>query len=124
VERPARSHLLLPLLQRALAHARSATDAILPLSAGEQADVELVDLQVRAVAAYNGGRRSRILINPAVAFPLTDLLYVICHEAYPGHITEVVLKEAALVEQRGCLEQQARFLLTPAYVVSEGAEAR
>jgi hypothetical protein len=118
---PGRSHLLTPFLQRALAHARALTHAMLPLPADEDVDIaHVVDRPAWAVAAYQGGHRSRILVNPRVPFPLPDLFYVLCHEGYPGHLTEILLKEEALVDRRGCLEQHARFLLTPAFVVSEG----
>ncbi|HKF74879.1 MAG TPA: hypothetical protein VKF59_01950 [Candidatus Dormibacteraeota bacterium] len=117
---PGRSHLLTALLQRALAHARQLTHAMLPLPADEDVDIAHVDQPAWAVAAYEGSHRSRILVNPLVPFPLPDLFYVLCHEGYPGHLTEILLKEEALVDRRGCLEQQARFLLTPGFVVSEG----
>jgi hypothetical protein len=64
--------------------------------------------------------RSTIFINGSLPFNLADLLYVVAHEGHPGHIAESLLKEIHLVEQRGYLDHQMRFMLSPSFVVSEG----
>jgi hypothetical protein len=115
------AHLLPRFMQRALSHARQRTRAMLPLPADEEVEIAPVfDRPVRGLADYLGKHRSRILINPDIPFPLPDLFYVLCHEGYPGHLTEIMLKEEALIRQCGYLEHQVQFLLTPAFVVSEG----
>lgn len=118
---PEKAHLLPSFLHRALMEARLRTQAIVPLPADEQVEIQtIVDRPVRAVACYLGNHRSRICLNPAVPFPLTDLFYVLCHEGYPGHLAEAVLKDEALIQQRGYLEQRVSFLYTPPFVISEG----
>jgi hypothetical protein len=72
------------------------------------------------MAHYLGNHQSRILINPDIPFNLADLLYVVCHEAYPGHLAELILKEEHLIKRQGYHEQQVSFLLTPPFVISEG----
>ena len=45
---------------------------------------------IRALADYRGNHQSRILINPDYPFNIADLLYVVCHEAYPGYLAELI----------------------------------
>ncbi len=114
-------HLLLVFLQRGLDEVRRRTRELVPLPADEQVEVQpVVDRPVRAIACYLGNHCSRIYLNPAVPFPLTDLFYVLCHEGYPGHLAEAVFKDEALVGQRGYLEQRVGLLSTPPLVISEG----
>lgn len=114
-------HLLPVFLQRGLDEVRRRTQKLVSLPVDEQVEIQpVVDRPVRAIACYLGNHRSRIHLNPAVPFPLTDLFYVLCHEGYPGHLAEAVLKDEALVQQRGYLEQRVGFLSTPPFVISEG----
>ncbi|MBV2366539.1 hypothetical protein [Streptomonospora nanhaiensis] len=53
-------------------------------------------------------------------FNLADLLYLVSHEVYPGHIAESMLKERHLVERRGLLDHRVRFMVSPPFVLSEG----
>jgi hypothetical protein len=53
-------------------------------------------------------------------FNLADLLYVACHEGYPGHLAEIVLKEQHLAKEKCYVEELVSFLPTPRFVVSEG----
>ncbi|MBV9791771.1 MAG: hypothetical protein JOZ51_26515 [Chloroflexi bacterium] len=116
-----RSHLLPRLIQRALDEARQRTNALIDLPDADQVTIEAIrDQPVRAMAHYLGNGRSRLLINPDYPFNLADLLYIVCHEAYPGHIAELCLKEEYLIRQQGVREQQVSFLLTPPFVISEG----
>ncbi|MBO0781811.1 MAG: hypothetical protein J2P37_23585 [Ktedonobacteraceae bacterium] len=118
---PEKAHLLPSFLQRALMETKRRTQALVPLPADEQTEIQTItDQPVRAVACYLGNHRARIHLNPAVPFPLSDLFYVLCHEGYPGHLAEAMLKEEALVQQRGYLEQRASLLYTPPFVISEG----
>lgn len=118
---PERAHLLPIFLQRGLTEIRRRTQALVPLPADERVEIQtVVDRPVRAIACYLGNHRSRIFLNPAVPFPLTDLFYVLCHEGYPGHLAEAVLKDEFLVQQKGYLEQRVGLLATPPYVISEG----
>ncbi|QBD75965.1 hypothetical protein EPA93_08080 [Ktedonosporobacter rubrisoli] len=117
----AKKHLLPMFLQRALDEARKRTRALVPFPADEQAEIKTItDQPVRAIACYLGNKRSCIYLNPAVPFPLTDLFYVLCHEGYPGHLAEAVLKDEELIKKRGYLEQRVGLLYTPPFVISEG----
>jgi hypothetical protein len=118
---PEKAHLLPALLQRGLAEVRRRTRELVALPADEQVDIQtVVDRPIWAIACYLGNHRSRIYINPAVPFPLTDLFYVLCHEGYPGHLAEALLKDEVLVRQQGYLEQRVGALSTPPFVISEG----
>lgn len=97
------------------------TQALIPLSADTHTEIQtLVDRPTRAMARYLGNHRSRIYLNPAVPFPLSDLFYVLCHEGYPGHLAEFVLKDEFLIQRRGYLEERVLLPCSPRYVVSEG----
>ena len=109
------------LVRRAVAEARRRTQAVVALPEDEEVDCRLVGgVGFLAAGAHHGGTRSTIYVNREVPFNLADLLYVVTHEGHPGHIAESVLKEARLVPRPGGHDQQARFLVTPQFVVSEG----
>ncbi|WP_031507889.1 hypothetical protein [Streptomyces megasporus] len=110
-----------PLVDRAVAETRRRTSAIVPLPDGEEVRCRIVpDALFRGAGDYEGGLRSTLYIGGGRPFNLADLLYVVAHEGHPGHIAESLLKERALVEGRGFLDQQVRFMLAPAFVISEG----
>jgi hypothetical protein len=46
-----------------------------------------------------------------------DLLYVVAHEGFPGHIAESLLKDIHLADRP---EHRIRFMISPPFVVSEG----
>src|SRR5258706_4304399 len=48
------------------------------------------------------------------------LLDLVCHEGYPGHHTEFVLKERSLYRERGYMEQAIAPIICPQSVISEG----
>lgn len=103
-----------PFVDRAVGETRRRTNAVVPLPEGEVVECEVVrGAHFRAAGEYRGDLRSTIHINGDVPFNLADLLYVVAHEGHPGHIAEAVLKERFP-------DQHVRFLLTPAFVVSEG----
>jgi hypothetical protein len=108
------------LIQQALNEARRRTSTLVEFSSTDEVSIESIEgMPIRAMAWYLGNHKAKILINPAYPFNLADLLYVICHESYPGHLAEAMLKERHLIQQ-GILEQQVNFLLTPPLVISEG----
>ncbi|ULH17573.1 hypothetical protein MF271_21215 (plasmid) [Deinococcus sp. KNUC1210] len=118
---PAQQQHLVTLIERALHESRQRTNRMIALPSDEKTTIEaLRDVPFRAVADYLGHHRSKILINQTLPFNLAELLYVVCHEGYPGHLAELVLKEAHLTEQQHFREQQINFLLTPPFVISEG----
>jgi hypothetical protein len=116
-----KGRLLPELFERAILEARRHTDAIFGLPEGEEVTFGALKGQpFLALAEYRGGLRSRVLVNTDRPFNVADLLYVACHEGYPGHIAEIVLKETRLVEEKGYVEELVSFLPTPRFVVSEG----
>jgi hypothetical protein len=117
----AKRHLLPDLIDRAVLEAKQRTQKLVPLPEDAELIVEdLPDQPFRALAMYLGNHRSKILVNQRIPFNLAELLYLVCHETYPGHIAELILKEQHLIEQKAYREQQVSFLLTPPFVISEG----
>jgi len=118
---PEKTSLLPSFFQRALTEAKLRTQTLVPLPADAQTEIQtIVDRPARAMARYLGNHRSRVYLNPAVPFPLTDLFYVLCHEGYPGHLAEFVLKDEVLIQQRGYVEEQVLLPCSPRYGISEG----
>jgi hypothetical protein len=118
---PEKAHRLPAFFQQVLTEALLRTQALVPLPADTSTEIQpLVDRPIRAMARYLGNHRSRIYLNPAVPFPLSDLFYVLCHEGYPGHLAEFVLKDECLIQQRGYLEERVLLACSPRDVISEG----
>jgi hypothetical protein len=104
------------LFERAILEARRRTDALLGLPEGEKVTFEAMNGQpFLALAEYRGGLRSRILANTERPFNVADLLYVACHEGYPGHLAEIVLKEKRLAGEKDYPEELVSFLPTPRF---------
>ena len=68
-----------------------------------------------ALAEYQGGLRSRVLVDTDRPFNVAALLYVACHEGYPGHLAEIVLKEKRLAGEKDYPEELVSFLPTPRF---------
>jgi hypothetical protein len=116
-----KARLLPALFERALLEARRRTDALVGLPAGEEVSFgALTNEPFLALAEYLGGLRSRVLVNTDRPFNSADLLYVACHEGYPGHLAEIVLKEERLAREKGYAEELLSFVPMPRVVVSEG----
>ena len=119
--RPDQVHLLPALLERAILEARRRTDALVGLPEGEEVSFGALEGgPFLALAEYLGGLRSRVLVNTNRPFNIADLLYVACHEGYPGHLAEIVMKEKHLASAKGYVEELVSFLPTPRFVISEG----
>ena len=116
-----KARLLPSLVERAVLEARRRTDALVALPEGEEVSFgALTGQPFLALAEYRGDLRSRVLVNTDRPFNLAELLYVACHEGYPGHLAEIVLKERHLADAKGYAEELVSFLPTPRFVVSEG----
>ena len=115
------SETLLPATQAFSRELRARTEELFGLPDDESvAYEEVANEPWTAFNYYLGGRRSRVALNidrPGEAFFLPVL---VAHEAYPGHHTEQVWKEALLVDEKGYVEQTISLVGTPQSVVSEG----
>lgn len=104
---------LLPLL-------RAKTAEVVALPEGEDARVEPVAGEPWwAFNYYEGGLRSRVVVNTDIPTTGLDVLQLAMHEVYPGHHAEHALKESLLG-----VEERIALVPTPQAVVAEGiAEA-
>ncbi len=66
---------------------------------------------------FAGEDHGTIYLNDSLPFNGADLLYVVAHEGFPGHIAESLLKAAHLADQP---EHGVRFMISPQFVISEG----
>jgi hypothetical protein len=69
---------------------------------------------------YLGEYKSRIDINTDQPARLPFLPGLIAHEAYPGHHTELVIKEEKLIRQRKYHEHVLTLINSPSCVIAEG----
>ena len=69
---------------------------------------------------YLGGYRSRIDINTDLPIRVNELADLIAHEGYPGHHTELTIKEKKLVRQKNYHEHTIALINSPSCVISEG----
>ena len=116
-----KSGLLLNFMQRAAAESLRRTQAFVNLPADEGIEVQMVSDKVyMGENWYLGNYRSRVELNTDLPTALNGLLDFMCHEGYPGHHTEFVLKEQRLFRERGYLEQSIFPIISPQSVISEG----
>ena len=112
--------LLPELIGQTLVEVRQRTMRLVELPVEEVVDVRAnVDMDLGAACWYKGGYRSEIEIS-SVFNNLSSLPDLLCHEVYPGHHTECVLKEQHLYRLRGYMEQALGIILSPQAVISEG----
>jgi hypothetical protein len=116
-----RAEQVVSFAYQALAETRRRTQTFVDVPPGEAVIVEIVRGQKwRANNRYLGDFRSRIDINLDIFTSFRDLLPFACHEGYPGHHSELALKEQRLFRERGYLEQAVGLLISPQAVISEG----
>ena len=114
-----------PLLHQILAELRRRTRARFPLPADEAFELQLVsDQPWMAYNWYLGNHCSRIEINTDLPLRITDLPDLIAHEGYPGHHTELSIKESQLMREEGWIEHSIALINSPSCVVSEGIATR
>lgn len=98
---------------------RTAKRFLLP----EEESVEVRLVTDKPWSGYNwylGGYRSRIDINLDLPVHLYELPNLLAHEAYPGHHTELAIKERHLYHEAGRAEHTVLLLNAPESVVREG----
>jgi hypothetical protein len=69
---------------------------------------------------YLGEYKSRIEINIDMPIRVDGLAITIAHEGYPGHHTELCMKEAKLIRQMDDQEQLVTLINSPSSVIAEG----
>jgi hypothetical protein len=69
---------------------------------------------------YLGEYKSRIEINTDLPIRVNALPGLIAHEAYPGHHTELCIKEAKLIRQMNYQEHVLTLINSPSCVIAEG----
>jgi len=112
---------LLPVLRDVLADLRARTQDLFGLPDGEEIELDAVDDEPWwAFNYYQGGLRSRVVVNVDVPTTFDDVLELAAHEGYPGHHTERSTKEVELVRRRGALEETLNLVPTPQSLVAEG----
>lgn len=72
-----------------------------------------------ANADYRGDLRTVVQINDELPIPAWRMVELVAHEAYPGHHTEQVCKDATLVRERGRRELCVWVHTTPQALVAE-----
>lgn len=118
---PERSHLMTELLQLALMEARRRAQTFLVFPDDEHVHVQTVTKQTwNANNRYLGAHQSLIEMNTEFSLNLRNLVDMACHEGYPGHHTEFLLKEVLLYEGRGYAEHMIGLLVAPQALMSEG----
>lgn len=109
---------ILPLITNRL---RELTHAKFPLPEEETFNVEFVSNQ--PWSGYNwyfGNYRSRIDINTDLPIRISGLPDLMAHEGYPGHHTELCIKESKLIRQMNYQELVVNLINSPACVIAEG----
>lgn len=100
---------------------RGRTQRLFSLPPDESCEISIVsDKPWRAYNWYLGEGRSRIEFNQDAPMEMWDIPAVVAHEAYPGHHTELVIKEAKLYLGEGRLEHSIALSNAPSALVSEG----
>jgi hypothetical protein len=69
---------------------------------------------------YLGEYKSRIEINTDIPMRVNGLAITIAHEGYPGHHTELCMKEVKLIRQMDYQEHLVTLVNSPSSVIAEG----
>ncbi|MHB8599769.1 MAG: hypothetical protein ACYDER_23555 [Ktedonobacteraceae bacterium] len=116
-----KSHLIMSFMRRAMDEARRRVQDILQLPEGEEVELDTVSDKVFGGENwYLGNYRSHVDLNTDLPTNLLWLMDLVCHEGYPGHHTEFILKERHLYHENGYLEQAISPIICPQSVISEG----
>ena len=117
------SDLLKDVIEQAFAEARKRTRALLALPEAETIEMAYFpEKEYDASARYQGNYRTRVEMNLASTAAWFSRLFdhKVCHEGYPGHHTEYILKDQHLLRQRGFTEMAMYLTRVPQCVMSEG----
>lgn len=109
------------VFRAAMQEARLRTRRHIQLPEGEQIRIECVAGKPwTASSRCLGNGQSVIQLNMDTAFTIDELLYLACHEGYPGHHVTNLLLEDRLARRRGWSEFNVYPLHGPLSLISEG----
>jgi hypothetical protein len=110
------------VFQTAIAECRVRTMRFISLPEEESFEMEYVtDKPWSAYNWYQGSYHSLIQINTSLPTYIGDAVDLACHEGYPGHHVENILRERDLLRGRDWIEFSLFPLFSPLGVISEGS---
>ena len=110
--------VILPIIINKL---RALTRQRFGLPEGENFSLQFVsDKPWGAYNWYLGGYQSRIDFNTDLPIRVSALADLVAHEGYPGHHTELSIKEQKLIRERQFQEHMLTLLNSPSCVIAEG----
>jgi hypothetical protein len=112
---------LVDFMRQAMNEARRRVLTFIDLPQGEEVELDIVSDKVFGGENwYLGNYRSRVELNTDLPINMRWLIDLVCHEGYPGHHTEFVMKERHLYRELGYIEQSISPIICPQSVISEG----
>lgn len=109
------------LFSKAAEIARNKVQSILPMPGSETFDPELVnDKPWSGYNWFKGKSHSLIQLNVDLPRRVDQLIPLMTHEGYPGHHTELTMREKLLYQDKGYLEYSIYPLYSPMSAISEG----
>ena len=112
---------ILSLFEIAAEECRSRASSLVPLPEQERLNLSLVsDRPWGAYNWYQGNGVSNIEINTDLPRRVSTLLHYVAHEAYPGHHTELSVRDVLLAQGEGWAEYTLSPLYSPQSFISEG----
>ena len=113
--------VLVPALERLRDALGPRAHALASMPAEESVAYELVSGEPwLAYNWYQGSFHSRVDVNAELPISIVLLVALAAHEAYPGHHTERVAKDALLTRERERVETSITIISAPEALVSEG----
>lgn len=113
--------LTIDFMRQAMNEARRRVLTFVDLPEGEEVELAVVSDRVFGGENwYLGNYRSRVELNTDLPTNMRWLMDLVCHEGYPGHHTEFVMKERYLYRELGYIEQSIAPIICPQSVISEG----
>src|SRR5579859_1235842 len=113
--------LTVDFMRQAMNEVRRRVLTFANLPEGEEVELAVVSDKVFGGENwYLGNYRSRVELNTDLPTNMRWLMDLVCHEGYPGHHTEFVMKERYLYRELGYIEQSIAPIICPQSVISEG----
>jgi hypothetical protein len=113
--------VLVPALERLKDALSPRAHALAPMPPDESVAYEIVSgVPWLAYNWYLGDNKSRVDVNADLPISIILLVDLAAHEAYPGHHTERVAKDALLTRDRDRVETSITIISAPEALVSEG----